>query len=176
MKQPWFVVVVGALMLSACGQKPEVAPASTTPPPSTAQPAAPAAEAAPPAGEAMTPASAVTAGAAMEKVATAAEKMEKAVESTKGAVLGQSDALALAEKSGCLACHKVDTKAVGPSWRDVAKRYHGKADAKATLIASVKMGSKGKWADVTGGIPMPPNSPRVSDENIEKLVTFILSL
>jgi hypothetical protein len=38
------------------------------------------------------------------------------------------------------------------------------------------MGGKGNWTDVTGGIPMPPYSPRVSDEDIAGLVDFILSL
>ncbi|MEQ1835770.1 MAG: c-type cytochrome [Candidatus Nitrotoga sp.] len=85
------------------------------------------------------------------------------------------EGLALANKSGCLACHKIETKLVGPAWRDVSKRYKGDPDAKAHLIAKVKAGGKGNWTDVTGGIAMPPYSPRVSDENIEKLVTFVLS-
>lgn len=84
--------------------------------------------------------------------------------------------LDLAKKSGCLACHSVDKKVVGPGWKDVAARYKGKADAKATLITKVKKGGKGNWADVTGGAPMPPYSPRVSDADIEKLVDFILAL
>jgi len=44
------------------------------------------------------------------------------------------------------------------------------------LIAKVKTGGKGNWTAVTGGVPMPPYSPRVSDENIEKLVDFVLGL
>jgi cytochrome c len=40
----------------------------------------------------------------------------------------------------------------------------------------VKKGGKGNWTKVTGGAPMPPYSPRVSDANIEKLVDFILGL
>ena len=80
--------------------------------------------------------------------------------------------LALAKKSGCLACHSVDKKIVGPAWKDVGKKYAGQADAKALLIGKVKSGGKGTW----GAAPMPPYSPRVSDENIEKLVTFVLSL
>ena len=80
--------------------------------------------------------------------------------------------LDLAKKSGCLACHSVDKKIVGPAWADVGKKYKGDAGAKAALIAKVKAGGKGVW----GPAPMPPYSPRVSDENIEKLVTFVLSL
>lgn len=94
---------------------------------------------------------------------------------TGGGALNREEGLALAAKSGCLACHKIETKLVGPAWRDVSNRYKGDPDAKARLIAKVKTGGKGNWTDVTGGITMPPYSPRVSDENIEKLVTFVLS-
>lgn len=80
--------------------------------------------------------------------------------------------LELAKKSGCLACHSVNKKIVGPSWAAVGSRYRGVAGAKVRLITKVKTGSKGVW----GSAPMPPYSPRVSDENIEKLVTFVLSL
>lgn len=84
--------------------------------------------------------------------------------------------LDLAKKSGCLACHSVDKKVVGPSWKDVAAKYKSEANGKATLIEKVKKGGKGNWTKVTGGAPMPPYSPRVSDANIEKLVDFILTL
>ena len=84
--------------------------------------------------------------------------------------------LDLAKKSGCLACHSVDKKIVGPAWKDVAAKYKGDANAKATLIEKVKKGGKGNWTKVTGGAPMPPYSPRVSDENIGKLVDFIMGL
>ena len=84
--------------------------------------------------------------------------------------------LDLAKKSGCLACHSVEKKVVGPAWKDVAAKYKGQADAKATLVSKVKKGGKGNWTEVTGGAPMPPYSPRVSDANIEKLVDFVLSL
>lgn len=84
--------------------------------------------------------------------------------------------LELAKKSGCLACHSVEKKVVGPAWKDVAAKYKGDAGAKARLVKKVKTGGKGNWTKVTGGAPMPPYSPRVSDENIEKLVDFVLSL
>jgi len=82
----------------------------------------------------------------------------------------------LAKKSGCTACHAIDRKVVGPAWGDVAKRYKGDAGAKAALIAKVKKGGKGNWTEVTKGVPMPPYSPRVSDANIEELVSFVLGL
>jgi len=84
--------------------------------------------------------------------------------------------LALAKKSGCLACHSVEKKVVGPAWKDVANKYRGDAGAKARLIEKVKKGGKGNWTAVTGGAPMPPYSPRVKDEDIAKLVEFVLQL
>ncbi len=84
--------------------------------------------------------------------------------------------LELAKKSGCLACHSVETKIVGPAWKDVAAKYKSDAGARTALIATVKTGGKGNWTAVTGGVPMPPYSPRVADADIEKLVDFILAL
>jgi len=80
--------------------------------------------------------------------------------------------LELAKKSGCLACHSVEAKVVGPAWKDVAAQVKDRS----RIITSIKKGSKGKWTAVTGGVPMPPYSPRVSDEDIEKLADFIMSL
>lgn len=88
----------------------------------------------------------------------------------------KSDGLELARKSGCLACHAIDKKVVGPAWKDVAKRYTDDANAKAKLTEKVAKGGRGNWSDVVGNVAMPPYSPRVSEEDIEKLVSFVLSL
>jgi cytochrome c len=84
--------------------------------------------------------------------------------------------LDLAKKSGCLACHNIEKKIVGPAWKDVAARYKSNPDARNILIGKTKKGGKGNWTKITGGAPMPPYSPRISDENIAKLVDFILKL
>ena len=77
----------------------------------------------------------------------------------------------LASKSGCLACHAVDKKIVGPSYKDVAAKYKGDKGAQARLEKKVKEGGVGVW----GQVPMPPNSA-VSDKDIHTLVTWVLSL
>ncbi len=87
------------------------------------------------------------------------------------AAMDQAAALELAKKSGCLACHSIEKKVVGPAWQDVGNKYKGK-DEKARLVAKVKAGGKGVW----GEVPMPPYSPRVADADIEGLVEFVLSL
>ncbi len=45
---------------------------------------------------------------------------------------------ALAKSSGCLNCHAVDTKKIGPAFKDVAAKYKGKKDAAAELTAKIK--------------------------------------
>jgi cytochrome c len=87
-----------------------------------------------------------------------------------------TDTLDLAKHSGCLACHAVDKKVVGPSWQAVSERYLNDPNAEAFLVEKVKKGGNGSWTEVTGGAPMPPYSPRVSDENIAVLVRYILNI
>lgn len=77
---------------------------------------------------------------------------------------------ALATKNGCMACHKVDVKVVGPALKDVAAKYKDDAAAAGTLAAKVKAGGKGVW----GEIPMPPN-PAVSDEDLGTIISWMLS-
>lgn len=81
-----------------------------------------------------------------------------------GAAMADLD---LAKKNGCLACHSVDKKMVGPAWKDVAAKG-AKVDE---LIHSIKNGSKGKW----GSVPMPPQS-KMSDADIKTMATFIHGL
>jgi len=80
------------------------------------------------------------------------------------------DASALAQQSGCLACHQVETKVVGPAYKEVAAKYKGQ-DVLDQLVAKVKNGGSGVW----GPVPMPPNV-NVSEENIKTIVSWILSL
>lgn len=91
-----------------------------------------------------------------------------------GQAQDNTDFTALAQAGGCLACHAEDRKVLGPSWRAIAERYRGQPEARAVLIESVAKGSRGKWADEGIAVPMPPYSPRVSRENIERLVDEIL--
>ncbi|GJL75985.1 MAG TPA: cytochrome C-551 [Nitrosomonas sp.] len=77
----------------------------------------------------------------------------------------------LAKNSGCLNCHNVDTKLVGPSLKEVAAKYAGEDGASDYLADKIKNGSNGVW----GPVPMPPNA-MVSDENAKVLADFILSL
>jgi cytochrome c len=76
----------------------------------------------------------------------------------------------LAKKHGCFACHAVDKKLVGPSYKDVAAKYRGDKGAEAKLFDKVKKGGTGTW----GTVPMPPNA-HVPDADIKTLVKWTLS-
>lgn len=76
---------------------------------------------------------------------------------------------ALAKAKNCMACHSVEKKIVGPSYKDVAKKYTAKDEDK--LVEKVLKGGKGSW----GEVPMPPNAA-VKPEEAHKLVKWILSL
>lgn len=78
---------------------------------------------------------------------------------------------ALAKAKNCMACHAVDKKLVGPSYKDVAKKYAGDAKAASMLAAKIQKGGSGVW----GAIPMPAN-PQVSEAEAQKLAAWVLSL
>jgi len=77
----------------------------------------------------------------------------------------------IAKASGCLACHTIDKKLVGPSYKEVADRYRKDQGAEAMLARKVKEGGKGAWGD----IPMAPNA-HLKDQDIKTIVQWILSL
>lgn len=78
---------------------------------------------------------------------------------------------ALATAKNCMACHAIDKKLVGPSYKDVAKKYAGNAKAADMLATKIVKGGSGAW----GAIPMPANT-QVSEAEAKKLVAWILSL
>lgn len=84
--------------------------------------------------------------------------------------LDAAAAKALASKSACLACHAVDKKMVGPSYKDVAAKHKGQADAVVKVAARIKSGGSG----VYGAVPMPAQ-PNLKDDEAKLLATWILA-
>ena len=76
----------------------------------------------------------------------------------------------LAQKKNCMACHAVDKKLVGPSYKDVAAKYAGQKDAVDKLAQKVIKGGSGVW----GPVPMPANA-QVSEADAKTLVQWILT-
>ncbi|OIO82565.1 MAG: hypothetical protein AUJ88_01720, partial [Gallionellaceae bacterium CG1_02_56_997] len=86
-------------------------------------------------------------------------------------VVSDADALALAKKSNCLACHAIDKKVVGPAWKEVAAKYRGDATAEAHLINKIAVGGSGVW----GSMAMPAH-PKLSEAERTTLARFVLNL
>lgn len=86
------------------------------------------------------------------------------------APLALADGEALFNSKPCVACHKVDSKLVGPALNDVAAKYKGEEGAVATVAGHIKNGVSGLW----GPIPMPAN--QVTDEEATELAEWVLSL
>jgi len=86
--------------------------------------------------------------------------MAAAAMAAAGIASAQQD---LAQKSGCLTCHAVDTKKMGPSFKDVAAKYKGKADAEGKLVEELTSGK---------GHPAVKASP----DDVKSLVKWVLSM
>jgi cytochrome c len=72
----------------------------------------------------------------------------------------------LAKAKGCLNCHAVDTKKMGPSFKDSAAKYKGNKEAVGKVVTGLKEGKMGDKAH-----------PKIagSDDELKKLVTWVLA-
>jgi cytochrome c len=95
--------------------------------------------------------------------------------------------LALANKSGCMACHQVEPGStgpdglapVGPAWKDVSAKYKGVKGAEEQLTRTVLQGSspyESHWKGKVSGLAMPPNHVAIKDADAKQLVKWILAL
>ena len=80
----------------------------------------------------------------------------------------------LTRQSGCLECHSVYQKKVGPAWKDVASKYHGESDAAQRLYKHVTTGRKAKFDD--GHEEYHPIVKTNDPGRINNLVEWILAL
>jgi len=78
---------------------------------------------------------------------------------------------ALATSKNCMACHAVDKKLVGPSYKDVAAKYASDKTAVDKLATKIQKGGAGVW----GPIPMPANT-QVNDAEARKLAAWVLTI
>ena len=76
----------------------------------------------------------------------------------------------LATSKNCMACHAVDKKLVGPSYKDVAAKYAGQADAVDKLAGKIMKGGSGVW----GPVPMPANA-QVNADEAKKLAAWVMT-
>jgi len=82
----------------------------------------------------------------------------------------EDPALALARNNGCLACHGMVHKQVGPGFAQVAARYRDDPAAPARLAGKIRNGSVGTW----GRVIMPRQS-RVDEAQAKLLAQWVLA-
>ena len=93
----------------------------------------------------------------------------KATENTDNADIKKGELLI--SKSDCFACHKVQDKLLGPSYKDVANKYDNTKATIDYLVNKVKTGGSGVW----GAVPMSPH-PALSDDDARAMISYVLSL
>jgi len=81
-------------------------------------------------------------------------------------------AQALAKKSGCLKCHSVSQKKDAPSYREIAAKYKGKADAEKALHKHLTTSPKVK---VDGKEEEHDSLKTKNDADVMNVVRWILS-
>jgi cytochrome c len=76
----------------------------------------------------------------------------------------------LATKRNCVFCHERQSDGLGPTLKEIAGEYAGKAEAEEILLRKVYEGGVGRW----GATMMPSQAPPSSREEIQSLVRYIL--
>jgi cytochrome c len=99
-------------------------------------------------------------GGCDQKAASEAEKEDLSVQVPQ----------TLLTRYDCLKCHLIETRLVGPAFRDVATKYRDDPRAQDLIIAVIKRGSKGVW----GEVPMPPH-PQIPEPDARRLAEWIMA-
>jgi len=87
------------------------------------------------------------------------------------AAMAQATAAAdLSGKYGCMSCHGLIHKQVGPGFAQIAERYRNDAEAPARLAGKIRGGSVGAW-----GRTIMPRHPQVSETDAQALAQWVLS-
>jgi cytochrome c len=84
--------------------------------------------------------------------------------------MAQTSPVDLARKNGCLACHGMVHKQVGPGFAQIAQRYRGDSEAAARLAGKIRDGSVGTWGRV-----IMPRQTLVSAAEAQALAQWVLS-
>lgn len=98
---------------------------------------------------------------------------DAAAEGKENAVVDADAAEGLARKEGCLKCHGVEKSKDGPSFKKVAAKYKGKAEAEEKLQKHVRSGA---WVKLDNGEEEEHRVIKSTDEKaVTNLIRWILS-
>ncbi len=108
-------------------------------------------------------------GAEVKKTVATPATVAKAAEKSSEAsgLLKSADVSGILSKNACSACHGIDNKIVGPSFKEIVAKQGSKSDAIAYLTGKIKSGGSG----VYGSMPMPAQS--LNDADAKKVATWI---
>ena len=76
-------------------------------------------------------------------------------------------------KDHCGGCHEVDKKLYAPSFREIARKYHGDADAVSKMTENINKGGTFGW---NTGLYMPAKGLGAFDREVKGMVEFIMNL
>lgn len=76
----------------------------------------------------------------------------------------------LARKNGCMSCHGLLHRQVGPGFAQISDRYRSDIEAPARLTGKIRNGSVGTWGRV-----IMPRQAHVSEADARALAEWVLS-
>ena len=109
-------------------------------------------------------------GGRRKRILVLASLLLAASAATQAAGGPHDDALRLSANYGCMACHGMVRKQVGPGFAQVAARYQGDAAAPARLAEKIRNGGVGAWGRV-----IMPRQPKMTVAESETLARWVLA-
>lgn len=84
--------------------------------------------------------------------------------------MAQTSPADLARKNGCMSCHGLLHRQVGPGFAQISDRYRSDVEAPARLTGKIRNGSVGAWGRV-----IMPRQAHVSESDARALAEWVLS-
>lgn len=106
-----------------------------------------------------------------DQKATDEKKADTAAAAETAPAPSSDRGLELIAASDCTTCHDIETKKIGPAYRDVAAKYEATPAVIDTLVSKVIKGGVGVW----GTIPMTAHAT-LPEADAREMVLYILSL
>ncbi|MBW8688106.1 c-type cytochrome [Chitinophaga rhizophila] len=106
-----------------------------------------------------------------ESAATSETPVDNSMVTPGAAEAAASKGAGLIEQKDCKTCHKIDTKLIGPGYKEVAQKYEATEANIDKLADKIIAGGSGNWGEVA----MTPHAD-ISKDDAKEMVKYILSL